>query len=137
MSLLSSSSAHGILLDMLELEWEKTQMMQSRNQCLEGWYSPSHRLCNRSTDEFLQPRAPPAQKPKLYLRLTHEFLQLPCMSVCVRLCVCTKNKFQRDYLILFEHTNCKLVKTEHVHDANMSKSTPKEIRPLQQYEQLS
>jgi len=65
MSLLSSSSAHGILLDMLEVEWEKTQMMQSRNWCLGGWCIG----CATEADEFLQPRAPPAQKPKLYLRV--------------------------------------------------------------------
>lgn len=42
-SLLSSSSACGILLDML-LEWEKTQMMQSRNGCLEGSCNPTFHL---------------------------------------------------------------------------------------------
>ena len=39
--------------------------------------------------------------------------------------------FQSGYMTLFKHTNRKLVEAEHVHDTNMSKSTPKEIRPLQ------
>jgi hypothetical protein len=39
--------------------------------------------------------------------------------------------FWSGYMTLFKHTNCELVEAEHVHDTNMSKSTPKEIRPLQ------